>query len=247
MQARDTSTKRTVLVTGSDKGIGRAVATTFAKSGYTVYMTCMDMETCKTVKTDMERECKNCDIKWMKLDVTNMDSIRECVNQIQKETQTLDILINNAGVFPTNKKPSEMDEKSLRQTFDVNFFGTVHLTQAVLPLMRHGQCKTIINVSTDLGSLCLQNYPEYRHRGCNAMAYHCSKTALNGFTVGLSKELAHEGFQINSVDPGLVQTDMTQNIGDKKPEDAGRIIYEIATCRCGTGRFLGDQWGTIPW
>lgn len=132
--------------------------------------------------------------------------------------------------------------------YNTNVFGPVAVTQALLPLLKKGAGKTIVNVSSELGSLGLHSYPDFPYAGLNVLPYCSSKSALNAFTVFLAKELKHEGFRINAVNPGYTATDLNGHQGKKSPEEAARIIVRYATPAAGlpSGRYVMDG-GDIPW
>lgn len=243
-----TSNNQIVLVTGANKGIGLATVKLFASKGYVTYIGARNEAEGAKALEEVKKEVPQSTVRFVRLDITSTESIKSAVEAVSKETGgKLDYLINNAGVFNTNKKPSEFDSEAIRKCFDVNFFGTVEVTQLFLPLLKNGGCKVILNVSSDLGSLQLQNYTNYRFYGFNVFAYNTSKTALNGFTVGLSKELSGEGFRVNSVNPGFVNTTMNGNAGELAPEAAANTLFNAAVKEHGTGRFLGDNYTTYPW
>ncbi|KYQ92632.1 short-chain dehydrogenase/reductase (SDR) family protein [Tieghemostelium lacteum] len=235
------------LITGSNTGIGKAVAREFIANGYTTYICGRnEAENTKTIN-EFKIEFPNSDIRTLKLDINSSQSIQEAVDQVTKDHGKLDFLVNNAGVFLSMAPPSQLDMEALRKTFDINFFGTVEVTQRFLPLLHNGTKKTIVNVSSDLGSLSLQPYTDYKFLNLNVLAYNSSKTALNGFTVQLSKELASKGFKINAVNPGFVKTNMNQGGGELEPSVPGLSIYNIATQEHGTGRYLGRDFTSYPW
>ncbi|EFA76681.1 hypothetical protein PPL_09431 [Heterostelium album PN500] len=239
--------KQIVLITGSNKGIGKATAKLFASKGFITYVAARNEAEGIKTKNELTVEYPNADVRFIQLEVGNTESVKAAVEKITQETHSkLDILINNAGVFMSVNQPSTYDSESLRKTFDVNFFGVVEVTQLFLPLLRNGAAKVILNISSDLGSLNLLNYTDYKFSQINSLSYNSSKTALNAFTVMLAKELAADGFKVHSVAPGFVKTPMNNFTGELEPEVAGNIIYEAAIKDNGTGRFLGSSFTTYP-
>ncbi|KYQ92111.1 short-chain dehydrogenase/reductase (SDR) family protein [Tieghemostelium lacteum] len=239
--------KLVVLISGANKGIGYQVAKLFAGSGTITYIGSRNEALGLKAKEELSKDLPNADIRVIKLELGNIETVKLAVDKITKETGKLDYLINNAAVALGYGKPSQYDPEILRKTYDINFFGTVELTQFFIPLLRKGNEKVIVNVSSDLGSLQLQNYGGFKHNAVNFLSYNTSKTALNAFTVVLSKELAAEGFRINSVNPGFTKTDLNRNTGERTPEYAGKIVYEAAIKQHGTGRFLGEDYTIHPW
>ena len=117
---------------------------------------------------------------------------QEIINEISK-TSAVDILINNAGVLLTGNlfvtNTSTISEKDLKETFQVNFFSVVSLTQKLLPLIKKSDAGRIVNVSTILSSLTLHSAKDSPISPAKEFAYNASKTALNAFTIHLANEL----------------------------------------------------------
>ena len=117
----------------------------------------------------------------------------------------------------------------LRETFDTNFFGTVALTQTLLPLLRKAPAGRIVNVSSILASLTLHSDPGsavYPHK---VFAYDASKTALNAFTVHLAHELRATPIKVNSAHPGWVKTEMGGEGADLDVSEGGKTSAWLAT------------------
>jgi NAD(P)-dependent dehydrogenase (short-subunit alcohol dehydrogenase family) len=117
----------------------------------------------------------------------------------------------------------------LRETFETNFFGTVALTQCLLPLIRKAADGRIVNVSSILGSLTLHSDPAspiYSHK---VFAYDASKTALNAFTVHLAYELRNTSIKVNSAHPGWVKTEMGGEGASLEISEGGKTSAWLAT------------------
>jgi NAD(P)-dependent dehydrogenase (short-subunit alcohol dehydrogenase family) len=136
----------------------------------------------------------------------------------------------------------------LRETFETNFFGTVALTQRLLPLLRKAFAARIVNVSSILGSLTLQSDPSskiYPHKG---FAYDASKTALNAFTVHLAHELRDTPIKVNAAHPGWVRTEMGGEGADLDISEGGKTSAWLATLPADAstgGYFHLEQ--RLPW
>jgi len=221
------STKPIALVTGANKGIGKEVVRGLAARGYIVYLGARDAD--RGAKAKAEIDGPGLDIRVAQLDVTDSASISRVAGTLTEEVGRLDVLINNAGVSFERLPPSQCDVQALRNTYEVNVFGPVALTQALLPLLRVGQERVIVNLSSELGSLALLGYPDFQFAQVNAFAYNSSKTAINAFTVLLAKELRGEGFRVNSVNPGFTATDLNQFRGKGKVEEAAAVVLRYAT------------------
>ena len=150
----------------------------------------------------------------------------------------LDILVNNAGVClesptasgsdPRSGPPSTLSLEILRETFETNFFGTVALTQKLLPLIRRAQAGRIVNVSSIMGSLTLHADPSSPIYHSGVFAYNTSKAALNSFTVHLAYELRNTSIKVNSAHPGWVRTEMGGENADLEVSEGGRTSAWLA-------------------
>jgi NAD(P)-dependent dehydrogenase (short-subunit alcohol dehydrogenase family) len=149
--------------------------------------------------------------------------------------------------FASHTRPSQLDLKTLRATYETNVFGAFAVTRAMLPLLRRSAPSRIINQSSTLGSLGKLSDPDSPQYGTNLLAYNSSKTALNGLTLALAKDLAGEGISVNSTCPGWVKTDMGSAAAPRTVEQGASIAVRLATMDDPpTGQFLDDG-GEIPW
>jgi NAD(P)-dependent dehydrogenase (short-subunit alcohol dehydrogenase family) len=236
---------KTILITGANKGIGFETARQLAQLGYFVYVGSRD----KMKGLDAKKKLKDMGIsnaEFVELDVTNIDSIQKAKETLESKIESLDVLINNAGISggqPQNMSSIKMDD--LRKVFDTNFFGAVQTTQQFIPLLKKSNEPRIVNVSSGLASLMYHtqnpNFGIYD-------AYSSSKTALNAFTVLLAKEFRNTNFKINSVEPGYTATDLNHFQGTQTVEEGVKAIVECATMEHNvpTGKFLKDE-GEIDW
>lgn len=234
------------LVTGANKGIGLAITQQLAARGYIVYLGSRDKQRGLEAKASIEHP--GLDIRVIQLDVTDADSIASAASRLRDEVGSLDVLINNAGVAGQPIPPSQCDAQVLRDVYETNVFGPVSITRTLLPLLRLGQRRTIVNVSSELASLTLHNYPDFLFAPVNLLAYCSSKTALNAFTVLLAKELRNEDFKINAVNPGFTATDLNGFTGNGSVEKAARTVvkYAILDSTGPTGEFFTEG-GVVPW
>jgi NAD(P)-dependent dehydrogenase (short-subunit alcohol dehydrogenase family) len=240
------TTKKIALVTGANKGIGKETARQLAELGYTVYLGARDAARGQSAAEELS--AAGGDVRFVRLDVTEPETLRSAAEQVAAEAGRLDALVNNAGIATDQAPPSTADLDSVRSTYEVNFYGPVAVTQAFLPLLRAGSEKVIVNVSSELASIALNGDPDAQFAAVNILGYNSSKPALNAFTVMLAKELAPEGFRVNAVDPGFTATDMNGHAGPLSPEDAARIVVRNATLDTDgpTGGFFTEG-GTLPW
>jgi NAD(P)-dependent dehydrogenase (short-subunit alcohol dehydrogenase family) len=202
--------KKVALVTGGNKGIGLETVRQLASKGYTVLLGARDTAKGEEAAAALKKE--KLDVRAVKIDVANTSDYKALVALIEKDYGKLDVLINNAGVMLENqgakKEASSIPIDTLRKTFDTNVWGTIELTQALLPLIRKSAAGRIVNLSSILGSQTLhatKGSPIYQAK---QLAYDMSKTALNSFTIHLAYELAKTPIKVNSAHPGWVKTEM---------------------------------------
>ncbi|NWJ51139.1 MAG: SDR family oxidoreductase [Bacteroidetes bacterium] len=237
---------KTVLITGANKGIGFETAKQMAQLGYFVYLGSRD----KIKGQDALNKLKSLgilNVELIEIDVTNISSIKKAKQELENQTEVLDILINNAGISggqPQNISTSAIE--NLRKVFETNFFGAVQTTQQFINLMKKSNNPIIVNVSSELGSLTLHNSRQNPNFEIYD-TYSCSKTALNGFTVMLANEYKNTNFKINSVSPGYTATDLNQNRGTQTVEQGAKFIVKYATLGIEgpTGGFFKET--EIPW
>lgn len=202
------------LITGADKGIGFATAQALGKKGQHILIGARNPE--RGVKA--VEQLKNGGIKadFIQLDVTDKAQIKAAAAKIKADYGYLSILINNAGIAMDHHQPaSELSTDTIRQDFDVNYFGLIDVTQAMIPLLKAAQPAKIINVSSNMGSMGLASDPNSRFYKVNSLGYQSSKASVNFATIIFSKELADEGITVNSVNPGWTATGF-----GGRPEDA---------------------------
>jgi NAD(P)-dependent dehydrogenase (short-subunit alcohol dehydrogenase family) len=137
---------------------------------------------------------------------------------------------------------------TLHETFDTNFFGTIELTQVLLPLIKKAPAGRIVNLSSILGSLTLHADPNSPIAGSKAFAYNASKAALNMFTVHLAHELRNTNIKVNSAHPGWVKTEMGTDAATMEIPDGAKTSVQLATLAADgpTGGYfhMGDP---LPW
>ncbi|QQR82180.1 SDR family NAD(P)-dependent oxidoreductase [Candidatus Campbellbacteria bacterium] len=221
---------KTTLITGIGKGIGKALAQKFLAEGFRV------IGTSTTGNVDFSHQ----NLFVFKLDLRDADSIEHCVEEIKKTENTIDILINNAGVL-LDEDESVVVPRKLRDTLEVNLIGTANFTEHMISLVNtRGH---IINISSTAGSI--QGTAHGDHFPGKYPAYKISKAALNMYTRTLARRL--EGsVVVSSVHPGWVKTDMGGQEADLTPEQAAEGIYTFTLSRPETGQFWfkGEQ---LPW
>jgi len=239
--------KKIALVTGANKGIGFEAARQLAKQGITVLLGARNAERGEEAAAKLRGE--NLDAHFIHLDIQDAATHQAAAQVIEEKFGKLDILVNNAGIaLDAGEKPSEVSQDLLRKTFDTNFFGTIAVTQAFLPLVKKSNAGRIVNVSSGLGSLTQNSDPNWEFYEAKPLAYNASKTALNAFTVILAHELKDTAIKVNSADPGFTATDLNGHQGYKTVEQGASIITDLAILPANgaTGSYFDDQ-GVLPW
>ena len=179
-------------------------------------------------------------------------SIAAAAEQIEAEHGRLDILVNNAGIAErADGPPSTSSLEVVRRLMDINFVGTLAVTQAMLPLLRKSAAADdgrIVNLSSTLGSLAGNGDPTSPYYSQRLIGYNASKAALNMLTVQLSEELRDTPIVVNSVSPGFVKTDLTGHNGLMTAEEGARLPVEYALLGddAVSGRFI-EASGETPW
>lgn len=196
------SEKPVAVVTGAYRGLGFETCRQLALSGYSVILTARK----ETAGMDAASKLRQAglDITFFPLDVTRQASIDGLAAYVKAEYGRLDVLVNNAGIFPDPDPATgdstvfSADPARIREGFETNTLGPLCLCQALIPLM-NGSGR-IVNISSGMGQLSEMN------GGCPA--YRLSKTALNAVTRIFADELKESDIKINSICPGWVRTDM---------------------------------------
>ncbi len=199
--------KKIALVTGADRGLGLQVCRQLAQRGYTVILGSLDLA--KGQQAAASLSDAGGDVLPILLDLTQPDTFANATRLIEADYGWLDVLVNNAGIaldwaYQADNVPIEL----IRQTFEVNFFGMVHLTQILLPFIRRSPAGRIVNQSSRLGSLTLHSTRGTDMDSLKAFSYDTSKAAINSFTVHLAYALRDTPIKVNSAHPGVVRTDI---------------------------------------
>lgn len=241
------------LVTGANKSIGFEVARQLAQKGIYVYLGCRNLENGLEAINQLKAEGIN-NVEAIRLDVTNDESVKEAFEVIGKKTKSLDILINNAGIYggyPQSALDTTIEQ--FKVAYDANVYGVVRVTQAFIDLLKKSSEPRIVNVSSSQGSITLHSDPTYKYYDYKGVVYLSSKAALNMYTVVLAYELKDTDFKINAICPGYTKTDFNGHRGLGNVEDAGRRIVKYALIgKDGpTGKFFSEEnnseTGEIPW
>lgn len=242
------TTQQTALVTGANKGIGFETARRLAQQGFVVWLGSRDRDRGEAAAKELTADG---DVRFVQLDVTDPVSIEAAHDRLDEEVGALDVLINNAGVAlgEGDGAPSTVETGTIRKTLDVNFYGTLHVTQAFLPLVRRADAGRIVNVSSSMGSLTMLAAPEQPLASFGlAYAYATSKTLVNTLTGWFAAELRDTPVKVGSVCPGFNATELNGNTGTQHPSEGAKVVVRVATLPADSpsGTFL-DADGLVGW
>jgi NAD(P)-dependent dehydrogenase (short-subunit alcohol dehydrogenase family) len=238
---------RIALVTGANKGIGYEVARQLGKQGITVFVGARDAALGEEAAGRLRAEGSS--VCFIELDVTKPGTITNAANRIRAEHGRLDILVNNAGIAQKGDgPPSVADPDAVRRILDVNFFGVLAVTQAMLPLVKNSSSGRIVMVSSGLGSLTWNADPKWPFAAVKPLGYNGSKAILNMLTVQLAWELRDTPIKVNTVNPGYTKTDLNGNSGTQTLEEgaAETVRQALAPDDAPTGGFF-QTGGVVPW
>lgn len=222
----------TVLITGANRGLGLEFARQYSADGWKVIGTAR--------KPERADELKALSVEVAQLDVADQASVDALAKSL--EGRPIDLLINNAGIFPRVNTIEEVNFDDYSRTLAVNTVGPVRVTGALLPNLRLGEKRTIVNITSRLGSIGLNESGVF-------YGYRESKAALNMFTKSLAIELDPEGFTCLTIHPGWVQTDMGGENANLTPEESisgmRAVIQKLGPEDTGTyWSYSGEE---VPW
>jgi len=224
--------KGSVLVTGANRGLGLEFVKQLQAQGYKVIGTARKPQEAAALKAS--------GVRVEQLDVTSPSSVKALATSLKGVP--IDILINNAGIASrADSSMATLDFDAMERAFQVNSLGPLRVTQALLPNLRAGEDKTIVNVTSRLGSIELSTGGLY--------SYRTSKTALNQINKLISLELASQGFTSIVIHPGWVKTDMG---GADAPLDipesiSGMLAVIDSLTVESTGKFFDYNGDELPW
>ncbi|NQZ76683.1 MAG: SDR family oxidoreductase [Ekhidna sp.] len=201
---------KTILITGSSTGIGRATALKFQKEGWNV------IATMRTPEKE-EKLTKLDQVLVTKLDVQDVETIKSAFAEGLEKFGKIDVVLNNAGYGLMGTFESA-DDASIRRQFDVNVFGLFDVTKAALPHFRANKSGLFINISSIGGKMTFPLMP----------LYHSTKFAVEGFSESLHYELAAAGIKVKLVEPGGVATDFGSRSLDYRHDESLEEYNEYA-------------------
>ncbi len=196
---------KNIIITGSARGIGRTILELFAENGANIWACA------RTQSDDFERELKKLSEKhsvWITpvyFDLTDEEAVKKGIQQIIKEKKQIDVLVNNAGMAYGNLFTMTPISK-LKEVFQINYFAQIQIMQLILRVMMRQKSGSIVNMASVGG---VETAPGY-------LAYGSSKAALMYASKSCSHEVGEYGIRVNSIAPGLVETDMGEYKSDEE-------------------------------
>jgi 2-hydroxycyclohexanecarboxyl-CoA dehydrogenase len=214
---------KVAFVTGGASGIGLATVTALAQAGATVYFGDINEDAGRAAERDLEKSGKP---MFLRVDVTDGQSVGEAVRRIQDERGQVDILINAAG-WSKVERFTETTPELWRRLIELNYVGTLNTTHALLPHMTSRGGGKIVNVSSDAG----------RVGSGNEAVYSGAKGAVIAFTKAIARETARYKLNVNCVCPGPTDTPLLASIPEKQRE---ALMRAIPFRRFGTASEVAD-------
>ena len=235
--------EKRVIITGGTKGLGKAIALSFAREGAWVGI---NYSSDDKSASSAEAELKRLTTKFilLKADVSSGSGVRKMINNVLDQWEYVDILVNNAGVI-RDKLLMFLDEKDWDRVLEVNLKGTYLCSRAIIKTMIARRFGRIINITS----------PSAITGRAGQTNYSASKGGIISFTKSLSKEMARLGITVNAVCPGIISTPMIENLDQEtksnllhmipmgkfgKPEDIASMVLFLASEKAGyiTGQTL---------
>lgn len=209
----------TALITGATRGIGYAVAHQLAQAGQRILLTGRDRDTAARAAQVIQADTGG-EVLPQKLDVADAESCRALLDALRQSGEKIDILINNAGIFPDfGAGFFDVDEATIRAEMEVHFFGAWRLTRELLPGMLARGHGRIVNLTSGYGTSGM---------GTGMTAYRAAKAAVNALAQIAAAE-ARGDVKVNAVDPGWVASDMGGEQAPRTPAEAAADVVHAAT------------------
>jgi len=226
---------RTALVTGGNRGIGLEACRRLAKAGLRVVLTARDAERGEEASEALREG--GLDVFFEQLDVADGGSVEACARRLSEGGTEVDVLVNNAGVYPAEGVFS-VDEETFERAMNINTLGPFRTCRAFVPAMVRRGYGRVVNVSSGGGSF---------GEGIGPVAYGASKAALNALTVKVA-EAVRGDVKANAMCPGWVRTEMGGQGAPRSPAEAADALLWLATLPPDgpNGGFFRDR-RPIPW
>jgi 3-oxoacyl-[acyl-carrier protein] reductase len=241
---------KNAVITGASRGIGKAITRVFAAHGCNLFLIARDADKLQALKLEIESQY-DIQVFVFPSDIRNREEIQKTIAFLKHEKVAIDILVNNAGIMQ-DAVLQVIKPEMVQDIYATNVFSVFYLTQMMLPLFLKKRKGSIINISSIIGT-----------RGnIGQSVYGSSKSALIGFTLSVSKELAPLNIRVNALAPGFIDTDMIKSVDERfykknlesigmrrigKPEDVANAALFLASDLSDyiTGQVIGVDGGMI--
>ena len=230
-----------ILITGASRGIGLEMCRQLSERGNEVIATYRSTNSAGTL---LELTNKYRNLHTYELDVNSSESVKSAIGRIAEKFTSLDLVFNNAGILDWSPL-GKVTAKSFQSIYNTNVVGVFRVSEEVIPLLTKGTTPLIINLSSRLGSIELRGQSQLG----GAIAYQCSKSALNMLTKQMSIDYARHGIRAIAISPGWVKTDMGGTEAKYEvSESVNLFLAQIDKLPASlNGVFLGEDGEMIPW
>ena len=201
--------KKTIVITGGSDGLGKTLTETFAKENNVIILATNEE------KMNLVAKENNCSYKVC--DVSNYEIVEKTINEIVKEYNKIDVLINNAGLWIQEELDTN-DSDRIKSVIEVNLLGTINVSKAVIPSIKENRDGLIININSQAG---------INHKA-ERVVYNASKWGVTGFSKSLQDEVAKYGIRVTDVMPGMMKTVMFSKMNIEKNMANGLDTKEVA-------------------
>lgn len=237
--------QKVVIITGASRGIGKEIAKRLAKKNYKVIANYNKSEKeINELKDELKEE--NIDIDIFKADVSNRTEVKKMIDYVIEKYKKIDILINNAGISNI-KMFSDITDDDWKNVINTNLYSVFITTQEVLPNMIHNKLGCIVNISSIWGMV---------GASCESL-YSVSKAGIDALTKSLAKELGPSNIRVNSIAPGIIDTQMNKDLNLQeikqdiplekigKAEDISKCIEWLIEDEYTTGQIISINGGWV--
>lgn len=238
---RFSSPMKTIFITGANRGIGLELTKQMLDAGNKVLASCRDPE----AATELQLCRENFDeLEILKLDTDDEDSVKACFELLEQQKQAIDLLFNNAGIIDWTDLTS-VTKESLEAVYRTNLIGPLLVLRAATKSLRKSSQPLVVNLSSRLGSISLRGNTQLG----GAIAYQCSKAALNMLTKQAAIDLHSFGIKVISISPGWVKTDMGGKEAKYEINESVRLMLQTVERLEpeASGIFIGEEGEEISW
>lgn len=239
---------KTAIVTGGSRGIGAAIVKKLAKNNYNVVLNYNNSQE-SARKTQEELKQENIHVEIFKADVSKREEVKELVDFTLKQFGNIDVLINNAGIDQI-KPFTDITDEDWNRMIQINLNSVFYCTQEVLPTMINNKDGSIINISSIWGIT----------GGSCEVHYSVTKAGIDGMTKALAKELGPSNIRVNSIAPGIINTEINKNFSKDelkeiekeiplgkigKTEDIAKCVMWLIEDNYTTGQIISPNGGWV--